>query len=81
MSKKKIGTIIDEGVFRRAKRNAAEEGKTLSEYIQEALVAYTKGKKHDEKERKAAYRFFCRNPIKIDREDFEEILQEDGWDI
>ena len=38
--KKKIGTLIEENIMRLAKRKAAEEGRSLSEVIQDALVEY-----------------------------------------
>lgn len=79
--KRKIGTLIEEDLFRLAKRRAAEESRPLSDLIQEALAAYLSNKAPDRGKREAAYRFFCEQPIRITREQFNAILQEDAWDI
>jgi len=38
--KQKIGTLIEEDIMRLAKRRAAEEGRSLSDLIQDALLQY-----------------------------------------
>ena len=38
--KQKIGTLIEEDIMRLAKRRAAEEGRSLSSLIQDAIVRY-----------------------------------------
>ncbi len=46
-TKKKIGTVLDEELLRRAKMTAAREGIPLSQLLEKALQAYLgpKGKK------------------------------------
>lgn len=77
--RKKVQTLIDEEVFRRAKRRAAEEGKTLSEVVQEALVFYLSNKTPDPGKREKAYRIFCERPIRLSRNQLQQILREDSW--
>ena len=38
--KQKVGTLLEEDVLRRAKRRAADEGRPLSDVIQDALESY-----------------------------------------
>jgi hypothetical protein len=79
--KKKVGTLIDEEVIRHAKRRAAEEGRPLSDVIQDALVSYLSDKVSDPKKRDNAYQLFCGQPMRISRKQFKEILEEDVWDL
>jgi len=77
--RKKVQTLIAEEVFRRAKRLAAEEGKTLSEIAQDALVFYLSNKASDPGKREKTYRFFCERPIRLSRNQLQQILREDSW--
>lgn len=79
--KQKVGTLIEEEVIKLAKRRAVEESRPLSDLIQDALVAYLSRKGPDPKRREAAYRLFCEQPIRITRDQFNEILDEDAWDV
>ena len=79
--KKKVGTLLDEEVIRHAKRRAAEEGRPLSDVIQDALVSYLSDKAPDAKKRENAYQLFCGQPMRISRKQFKEILEEDAWDL
>ena len=47
--KQKIGTLIEEDIMRLAKRRAAEEGRPLSDLIQDALVQYLRPERRDAK--------------------------------
>ena len=77
--KRKIGTLIEEEVIKLANRRAAEEGRPLSDLIQDALVAYLSRKVPDPKHRETAYRLFCERPIRLSREKLNEVLQGDAW--
>jgi hypothetical protein len=79
--KRKVGTLIEEDVMKLARRRAAEEDRPLSDLIQDALVAYLSRKTPDPEKRERAYRTFCEEPIRITRDQFEEILREDAWDL
>jgi hypothetical protein len=79
--KKKVGTLLDEEVIRHAKRRAAEEGRPLSDVIQDALVSYLSDKVADPKKRENAYQVFCGQPMRISRKQFKEIVEEDAWDL
>ena len=78
--KRKVGTLIEEDVMKLARRRAADEARPLSDLIQDALVSYLSRKAPDPKKREHAYRTFCEQPIRITRDQFEEILNEDTWD-
>jgi hypothetical protein len=79
--KQKVGTLIEEEVIRLAKRRALEESRPLSDLIQDALVAYLSKKAPDPKRREAAYRLFCEQPIRITKDQLNQILDEDAWDL
>ena len=78
--KRKVGTLIEEEVIKLAKRRAVEENRPLSDLIQDALVAYLSNKVPDPWVREAAFRTFCEQPIRLSREQFKEVLEEDAWD-
>ena len=79
--KKKVGTVIEENTMRLAKRKAAEEGRSLSEVIQEALVQYLRKEAATPKERRMAFHLFCEQPMKIPAEQLRYVLEEDMWDL
>ncbi|HWP60201.1 MAG TPA: hypothetical protein VNL14_20070 [Candidatus Acidoferrales bacterium] len=79
--KQKIGTLIEQDIMRLAKRRAAEEGRPLSDLIQEALVQYLRKDAATPKERKMAYHLFCERPMKIPPKQLRHILEEDAWDL
>ncbi len=79
--KKKIGTLIEEEVIKLAKHRAADEGRPLSDLIQDALVSYLSKSVPKPKKRDAAYQIFCERPLKLSDEQFHQILEEDAWDV
>jgi hypothetical protein len=79
--KQKIGTLIEEHIMRLAKRRAAEEGRRLSDLIEDALLRYLRKDAATPKEREIAYRVFCERPMKIPAEQLRHVLEEDGWDL
>jgi hypothetical protein len=78
--KLKVGTLIEEEVIRLAKRRAADEGRSLSEVIQDALIQYLSTGAVNPKEPKLAYQFFCERPLKLKPVQFRKVLEEDAWD-
>ena len=79
--KQKFGTAIEPGILRRAKRQAADEGRSLSDLIQDALDRYLMGRTPTPVQREAAYALFCEQPMRITPEQFHEVLQADAWDM
>lgn len=79
--KQKIGTLLDETVFRRAKRRAVDEGRPLSDVIQDALERYLATGLAEPAKREAAYALLCERPIKLSRAQFKAVLEHDGWDL
>jgi plasmid stability protein len=76
--KKRVSILIEEDVIRHAKMRAAEEGRSLSDLTQDALVSYLSGKVPDPRKREEAYRLFIDRPMRLSREQFREILEVDG---
>jgi len=77
--KQKIGTLIEEKIMRLAKRKAAEEGRSLSDLIQDALEQYLKKGAATPRERQTAFNLFCEQPMKIPPEQLRYLLDEDMW--
>jgi len=75
--KKKVGNFIEEDVIRRAKRRAVEEGRPLSNVIQDALFSYLNVNVSDRQKRERAYHSFCEQPMRISKRQFKGILRED----
>ena len=78
--KLKVGTLIEEDVIRLAKRRAADEGRSLSDMIQDALIQYLSTGAVNPKERKLAYQLFCERPLKLKPVQFRKALEEDARD-
>ena len=78
--KQKIGTIIEENIMKLAKRRTAEEDRSLSDLIQDALVNYLNASATSSKEQDVAYHVFCERPLKLVPEQFRQVLNEDVWD-
>jgi hypothetical protein len=79
--KQKVGTLIEEEIMKLAKRRAAEEGRPLSDVIQDALVRYLRKEAASPKERKMAYHLFCERPMKLTPEQLRNVLEEDMWEL
>jgi hypothetical protein len=77
--KKRVSILIEEEVIRHAKRRAAEEGRSLSDLTQDALVSYLSGKVSDPRKREGAYQLFCEQPMRLSRKQFNEILKEENF--
>ena len=78
--KRKIGTLIEEEVIKLIKHRAADEGRPLSDLIQDALVSYLSKGIPKPKEREAAYQMFCERPLSLSKEHFQQVLEEDAWE-
>ena len=78
--KRKVGTLIDEEVIKLAKHRALEEGRPLSDVIQDAIVTYLSNRMPDPKKRESAYHLFCERPMRLSQKQFREVLEEDSWD-
>ena len=73
----KVGTLIEADILRRAKRQAADEGRPLSDLIQEALERYLAAGMPPRDRREAAYHLFCELPMRVSPDQFREVLQAD----
>ena len=76
--KRKIGTLLEEEVFKLAKHRAIEEGRPLSDVIQESIVHYLRNKVPDPRKMEEAYHLFCERPMRTSKKQLKEILEEDN---
>jgi hypothetical protein len=79
--KRKVGTLLEEDVLRRAKRRAADERRPLSDLIQDALERYLSAGLPEPARREAAFQLLCERPIKLSLEEFKAVLEHDSWDL
>lgn len=76
--KRKIGTLLEEGVVKMAKRRAAEEGRPLAEVIQDALVGYLRRSSVDLDSRRGALARLLDDPLRLDDHDLVLLLGNDA---
>ena len=74
--KQQIDILIEEQTMRLAKRRAIEEGRSVSDLVQDALEQYLRR----DAERRLAYQLFCERPMKIPPEQLRHMLEEDLGD-
>jgi metal-responsive CopG/Arc/MetJ family transcriptional regulator len=77
--KKRISSSIEEEVISEANQRAAQEGRSLSALIQDALVSFLSKKKTDPRTREKAYQFFCERPMRLSRKQFKEVLKKENF--
>ena len=78
--KRKVAILLEEEIIKLAKDRAIQEGRSLSDVIQESIVHYPGNKVLMPKQRKKAYQLFCGRSMRISRQQFKEILEEDSQD-
>ena len=79
--KQKIGTMLEQDVLRRAKRRAADEGRPLSDVIQDALERYLSEDAPQPARQDAAYQLFCERPMRLAAEQLKTLLKHDSCDL
>lgn len=78
--KKKMGTVIEEGIARKLKEYSARVGRPMGEIIEGALESYFVKPDHDVDLRIAAVRRMCSRPFELSKQDLDEILEQDYYD-
>ncbi|HXZ39074.1 MAG TPA: hypothetical protein VEL68_23800, partial [Thermodesulfobacteriota bacterium] len=77
--KKRIVILMEEEVVKQAQERASQEGRTLGDLIQDALVSYWGNKEQVQRTREGAYQLFCERPIRVSRKQFNELLKEESF--
>jgi len=75
---KEIRIDIEPNLLCRAKRQAAEEGRSLSNLIQDAVNRYLTDATSLASRCEVAFNLFCEQPIRITTEQFRAVLLEDS---
>lgn len=78
--KEKIGTILEKDVIKKIKKIALDEGRGISDVIQDAILNYEKADKTNLSTRKEAVNRFCSKPFNISLKEAEKILKEDYYE-
>jgi plasmid stability protein len=76
--KKKIGTAIDETIFRRLRVHAAQKGRNVGDVIEESISSYLALHEGSADERMAAFERFTSRPFSLSRQQLDVILEEDS---
>jgi hypothetical protein len=75
--KRKIGTIVEEDLFLKAKQKALEQKMPLNLFIEEALKKYFQGL--EEQRRGKGVVSLTRGTMKIPKATLKKIMEEEGW--
>jgi hypothetical protein len=75
--KKKIGTVMDEGVLNEAKHRAVREGRPLAKVIEDALTNYLRTDVGRDDALRACEKF-CSSGGALDLREIDRILEEDA---
>jgi hypothetical protein len=75
--KKRINILIEEEIIKRTAKRAAQEGRSLSDLIQDALVSHLSEKVPEARKREEAYQLFCEQPMRLSGKQFKEIMEEE----
>lgn len=78
--KQKIGTILDKKIVKMLRRRSADEGRTISDILQDAVLKSENTKTDDYERRLTAVNRFCSNPFNIVKSELDELLSEDYYD-
>jgi hypothetical protein len=78
--KVKVGTVLDEEVFRRLKLLSEKEGRPISALIQDALLKYELTDPVRSELRLKAFDQFLSTRFNIPDEDWQAIMEEDYYD-
>jgi plasmid stability protein len=78
--KKKIGTVIDEAIFRRLRVHAADRGRSVSDVIEESIAGYLALHEGSTDERLAAFERYTSRPFRLSRDQLDLIIEEEPLD-
>ena len=76
----KIGTQLEDDVYRDLKIAAARERRAISEVIQEAITAYLQQRAQPPGKKSGLGRLLESPPMSISDEQFRETMEADFWD-
>jgi hypothetical protein len=78
--KKKIGTVVDEAIFRRLRVHAARQGRAVSDVIQESISSYLAVHEGSMDERIRAFEKFISKPFALTSAQLDTVLEENPLD-
>jgi hypothetical protein len=79
--KAKIGTILEEDVFKKLKEFSVKRGRPINEIIQEAVITFMQGGvERNQQLRLAAVKRLCSRPFNLSHDDWKEIMEEDYYE-
>lgn len=79
--KEKIGTVLEEDVIKKIKKMALDEGRGISDIIQDAVLKYKNTADLEISKRKEAVNRFCSKPFCIYQKEVERLLNDDYYEV
>jgi hypothetical protein len=80
VTRRKVGTLMDESLFRRLKMHAAERGRSVADVLEESVAGYLALHEGAVDERLAEFERFCSSPFPLTRAQLDTITEEDTLD-
>jgi len=78
--KRKIGTIVDDGLYHQVRLLAAQERRRIAEVVQLALQDYVQSRKRRNPLKSGLARFLEAPPLSLTNEQFRESMELDFFD-
>jgi len=78
--KTKIGTILDDKLFRKLKKYSVKENRSISEIIQDALTIYFQGDIKNRETKIQTVERMCSKPFNVSIEELKEIIEEEYYE-
>lgn len=78
--KEKIGTVLEEDIIKKIKKMALDEGRGISDIIQDAVLKYKNTADLETSKREEAVNRFCSKPFSISQKEIESLLNEDYYE-
>lgn len=75
-NKEKFGTILDKDVVKTIKQLSADEGRTISDIIQDAVILYKESNPLNYELRVSSVNRFCSRPFHISDSELHDVLME-----
>lgn len=78
--KRKVGTVIEDSLYRRLRVHAARQGRAVSDLLEESINAYLSIHEGSVEERLQAFDRFTHPPFVLPRGELAAVLEEDPLD-
>ena len=78
--KRKVGTVVDEALYREVRMLAAQQRRRIADVVERALTDYVKRSRGARHGKAGLARLLERDPLTVTEEQFREIMEMDFFD-